>query len=490
MRNRRNRSKAGAAGNASARSQETTVQMSQLTDIQVPDHDLNVMSVSNVNRAFQLNDYTNGPSVVYRVTRAYNAFWQGYSATGNISDQDVGAATDTTVTDPTDPLYPITPFADYVDRDVWPVLQALFQSGTGARAQVTVNEWVRYNAMLIEAYLYLQPVLVLNHLTYHFDWTKVFPFTDAVPKHLYDLCDTWNATDVGIAQTWLPVMRRFDFRVMFPRAMQEIKRLYTPWYSMDLNARINVPTALNMFSVDPNTILNDVIARLDYVDATLKNAAAVFESFLPFQFKHQDPWVIGEVMHDPDRDTGIWNSGVGFVNPFGDTGDPDNATSLMFTTSTSNVTPSITWFTRHTQPIWSEVKYAEIFQLQESLTDDTFVLISPHAYNYALLGDDVATYAQYDGTAFTSGDDLYYYQTFANSRFVVPTKVAGGVLSPGLIGGSLDFDSYLRLLRLEAGWTFSLETLRTISSTLAGASIREINTTILRRIVESNSSGY
>jgi hypothetical protein len=173
----------------------------------------------------------------------YAAFINGFSATDSTgSAQDVGAATDTTVTDPTTALYPVTTMANKFDEDVWPILSNLFSSGTGTRSTVTINEFVRYQAMLIDAYTRMFVPIMINHLTFHFDWSKVAPFTGSVPKWLYDVASNIDATDVGLAETYLPLLKRFENKIAFPHMIAEAKRMMTPMMSVDLHGRIQLPT--------------------------------------------------------------------------------------------------------------------------------------------------------------------------------------------------------------------------------------------------------
>jgi hypothetical protein len=154
----------------------------------IPDHELSVLGIGNVNRYFDLDEPSNGPSVVFRMIQPYAAFVNGFSdvdSTG--ASQDVNAAVDVSTADPTDALYPVTRMAWDFQTDVWPILTNLFTSGTGSRPTVSINEFIRYQSMLLQAYSYILSPVIINYLTYHFDWTKVAPFTGAVPKFMYDL---------------------------------------------------------------------------------------------------------------------------------------------------------------------------------------------------------------------------------------------------------------------------------------------------------------
>ena len=318
---RRNNKSRNRGGNSPTRNAQESVQsMNSAVGITTPDHDLNVMGVGNVNRAFQFSDPTNGPSCSLYVVKAYASIWEGFSATSSDpSNGDPGAATDL-ASPVTDPLYGVTPMAVDMQLDVWPVMETLFSSGTGARYSVTEPEWIRYNALIMAAYYELCLPVMLNYLTYHFDWKQVFPFTDSVPLFLYDLADTYDATDVGLAGRWLPLMKRFEDKVMYPRIMREIRRTMSPMLSVDFNARLQIPVPYNPFTNDADTLFNSVKARIDHIDANLKKASALFSSFLPFPLRDQGIWDFSDAMLDIDRDAGLFNSGSKFFDTFQDTG--------------------------------------------------------------------------------------------------------------------------------------------------------------------------
>ena len=487
---RRNGQSRTDAGNATGRAQETTIQSGSLAGYPTPDHELTVLGVANVNRRFDLDEYTNGPSVVFRTTYPFKAMWQGFTS-GEISDQDVQAATAIGST-ADDPLYPITPFAYAMLDDVWPIVSNLLATGTGNRATVSSSAWVRYNSMLFSAYLFLAGVNTINRLTYHFDWTKVTPFSDSVPSYLYALADKFKATDVGMAETWLPLMKRFETKIGFPRMVEEFKRMQTPMYSVDFNGRLLVPLTfdVNSVNIDADYLQSEVTAWLDYIDGPLAQTGAVLTSFLPFPMSAFNPWDLPiEPVVDLDRETGWWNSGVRAYDNFGDTGDPDNLNTLLFFNKLDGNHTNVYWHTRHTQPTWAEVRLASMYVVNEALIDNTFALSSLHAYDNVILLDDSGDSFRFDGSTVDASSLGYQYREFANTRFP-DGQVIHGVQRPGMLGSEFGMNPYLRMMRLETGYQFSLQTLKVITQQMTGSSLRELRASIYAAVVKQDKSGF
>jgi hypothetical protein len=438
----------------------------------IPDHELNVLGFGNVTRFFDLDEPSNGPSVVFRKVFPYAAFWQGFSAVDSTgAAQDGDAAYDTSVADPTTALYPVTRMAWDFQTDVWPVLANLFSSGTGQRSTVSINEFIRYQSMLMLAYTYALTPVIVNHLTYHFDWSKVAPFTATVPRFMYDLASNLDASDVGLAETYLPLLRRFDNKIAFPHMINEIKRMLTPMLSIDLNGRIHVPMLFDPSTITSATVVAQVTALLDYIDVTLSSAGPVFASFLPFPISDMDPWSYpSEPVIDVDRDSGWFNSNVEGYSTFGDTTDPTINKVLVCDEAE---TDTALFYTRHTQPIWSEIKMATIFRLTDDATDDEFQLITPHQYSSAILLDDSFDSFAYDGSQILAASVGFRYIEHINCRFA-STDVDYGTQKPGLMGAELGYLPLVRIMRLETAYVWSLDVLKVITAQMAGSSIREL----------------
>ena len=478
---------------ATTRSQAESVVEGAIAGRVVPDHELTVVGVGNVNRAFDIDDFSNGPSVVFRESLPYDAFLRGWTASESdgISDQDVGAALEF-ADPPTKTLYPVTPFAEAVAADVWPVVSNLFSSGTGYRHTTTLAEFVRYQAQLIDAYIHLLDIVWINKMTYHFDWSSVFPFTNTVPNYFYDLAIALNATDVGLADTWLPLIKRLDTKICMPAMIAEVKRMKTPMFSLDLNGRIYVITRHNLFENLPNKgsdYYNIVKDALDYMDGALAAAGAVFQSFLPFPMEAADPWTLADRPQvDVDRSSGFYNAPVVYYDTFGDTGDPTANNAMIIETQDGATEKQTILYSRHPQPTWSELKMLSIYELQKSVTDDTFRLVTVHSTYQAYIPDDEQDVLVYNGVPYDISSNEYRYEDFINSRFRSGTLTYGS-MQPGLCGAWLPLEPILRLVRLEANYIFMTRVLKTVTVNAAGASLRELRYYISEEVQNAMKTG-
>jgi hypothetical protein len=452
MRRRQNRESRSSTGQAQAAAAASEAAAGRI----IPDHELNVMGMGNITRRFDLDEPSNGPSIVFRQVTPYAAFVEGFSETGDISDQNGASTTDTTASPASKPLYPITNLARSLETDVWPVLENLFSSGTGIRYEVGFSEFVRYQAMLLDAYAGVYSVVMINKLTYHTDWTKVFPFTENVPKYLYDLASNFYATDGGLADNWLPILRRFETKIAFPRMVEEVKRMLTPMMSVDLNGRLLIPTRLNLTSWTYASTMEWVLGNLDYLDVTLSKAAATFSSFLPFPLRESDPWNVQVGVIDIDRESGWFNSGVKHHSAFGDSGDPAKNEAMVLDEADGEF---VIYYGRHTQPVWAEVKLATILSLTDDVTDDKFQLETPHRYGNVYVIDDSGDTYTYDGATVVSSSVGFRYLDFANSRFA-STDVDYGTIKPGTIGAEISKPPIERLTRLEASFISHLTAIK------------------------------
>jgi hypothetical protein len=459
----------------------------QLAGVQLADHELTVMGVANVARRFDLDEPNNGPAVIFRKVVPYAGFVYGFSKAGSVDNQDVSASTNVADTAISSALTPVTPMAQFYESDVYPLLKNLFQSGTGSRYSVSMSETVRYYAMLLRAYYIIRDVITINNLAYHFDWTKVYPFTDVTPTMLYEAATAMDATEVGIAERWLPLMKRFESHLMFPRMLAETKRLMTPMLSVDLNARLLVPTFKDPFNYDLSGSFNECKLLIDYCDIQLRDTRGLLQSFLPFPIMAMAPWACDtNPAIDIDRMTGWWNSGPREISEFGDTGDPAGNESVFFGTS-SNAGRTI-WHTRHAAPTWSEVKMGTIWRLNEVPVDDNFWMLTPHRYGAVSLPDDAGDIYYFDGGSVEPASVGWRYTDYAHLRFA-STELTFGSLHPGMSGCYIDYEPVLRMLRLEVGSVFHTTILKDVAVMAAGSSLREVRTNILGRVVSDVQRG-
>lgn len=451
---------------------------------EVPDHELNVVGLANPVRRFDIDEALNGPSVVYRMCKPYDSFIRGYSYT-SWDDGSVGDLLDTTIADPATALVPVCPIPLYFEEDVWPVLDNVFASGTGVRPTITINEFVKYQGLVLYCYTQLLAPVIVNWLAFKMDWRTVYPFTENTPSHIYQLVENLNATDIGLAETWLPLMRRMDNKIVFPRMVEEVKRMLTPMMSVDFHGRLQIPMAVNPATIDAATIVADVVDKLDYIRSHLGDTANLLNSFLPFPFKEMNPWLLPSgAAIDVDRDSGWYNSGTGDVTVFNDTGDPTNLIELILDEAEDY---KGVWFTRHCQPIWAELKLATMFEVTDELVDDKFRIITPHNYQNIHILDDAFDVFSFNGTQIDTGEAGFRYIDYANSRYA-SVDVPWGIQKPGTMGAYIYYDTINRLVRLETNYIFNAEILKTVATQMAGASLRELRHTIRTLIYEGVKS--
>lgn len=472
------------AGNTGQRSQEGAWLANATSGNPMPEHELNVLGVANVNRAFSITDVTNGPAVVFRECWPYNAFFLGYSSVStDPSNQDTDAAIDTTAVS-TAELYPVTYMATDFGTYIWPILRQMFNSGVGSRANVSVSEFVRYQAMVIYAYTKMMDVVTANHLAYHFDWSKVSPFTTATPKYIYDWAEYVGASDPELAGVWLPIMKRFDYKICFPRILNEIKRMMRPMLSIDLNGRMNLPVVHRPFTYSKEQYQTDITSRLDYMDVQLATPGSVIASFLPFSIGAMTPWSIpNEPDIDVARDAGMFNSGVKNIPSFGDTGDPNTTTTnTIFDQDTVYPNQGV-FFTRHSQPVWSEVKLATVYLLVYGVVDNTFVQLTPHWYAEADIIADDGSVIVYDGVQVPLGTDANRYLQYINSRFT-QGNTEYGQPAPGFQGAIIPLETFYKQMRLETDYIWNSDVLRLVATRLAGSSLREMRYFIQQAVMD------
>lgn len=472
----------------SERAQTAAAEYATMAGQAMPDHELNTLGISNQARRFDIDDPSNGPSVVFRRVRPFAAFTKGFAKTSISESGGPGHMLDNN--EPYDgAMLAITPMAEYWESDVWPVLSTLFDAGVGSRTYLKINECGRYFARVMDCYQTLMIPVTINKLVYHTDWSKVSPFSNVVPDFLYTMAENLEADNIGMAETWLPLMKRLETMILFPNITKEIKRMLTPMMSIDLHGRVMVPIHRDPVTCVVEDIKPIVTGHLTYLQmGDMAKVTNTIASFLPFPFKDQDPWTLPELpLIDVDRDSGWFNSPTSFAYEFGDTGDPTKNKQMMFEQDSNYDWGTTIHYTRHVQPIWSEIKLASIFGLNYSASDDTFRLLTPHHISYGYIVDDAFDVITYDGSSISNADPEFPYIDYVNCRFA-STDLNYGIQKPGTFGAELTYQSILRMMRLETSYLFNVDILKNVAQHMAGSSLREIRWTI-RDILLQNLKG-
>ena len=459
------------------------------------------LGIANVTRQWNYGSNT-APFLFFRQVKPFYAFTHAWSATPRASDgrpdaNDYDLAVDTDISDPSTAMFHMTAYSGEFSTQVWPLISDILQSSLGTRYAINRNEFVRYTAMICESYAQLLYILHVNFLTYHFDWSQLYPGTNQVPAQMYVLAEQLDCTDIGLMETWKPLFDRMEQNIMFPRVMATIRRAMTPLLVGDGHARLIVPTLHNdLHGRVASDTITYVTGLLDYVENVLTQAKAVLKTFLPFPIAAQNPWaIVTDGFMDRARLVGHWNSGMYQRDVFSDTGtDPIDENELFFISNVGGTEGSklaIPFYTSSDQPTWDEIRQSTIFRFYSDATDDAWELMSPNR-----LGDFLLPETEYDKTADTVV--IYDHQTNANSannarimRFIhsrfanaasisSTTGVPQGTPGKGMFASSIYFDAVLEMIRLEVQEKFSYGALKSASSMAAGASVREVRERVLR----------
>ena len=462
------------------------------------------IGVANIVRSFTRDNPDNGPAIVWRKVTPYAAFLYGFGKTND----DASPSTDFTspTVDPGTDFFPRTNFAYDYEFQVWPLMRNIFDSGLGARTKVTgFSDVTRTIAMTMQCYAYLRTVGVLNRLAYHQDWSEIVPFVDLVPSQIYSVAEAWNATDVDILQTWLPLTRKLEDMVLFPSLVQNIKRLTRPMFYMDLHGRLVVPVPISAFSAagTGKSIRTAVQNMLDWI--LVNNAAAtnLLRTFMPFPFAAQDPWGDTGPVMDPSLHVARWNSGRVDFNTFSaPTTFPvgvDNRATLSINSGNTAWDPeeppnaNVNFHTRGAQPIWDEVGNSTIMLVSGNGTapNKALRLATVHETSSVHMLDDADS--DHDLSYDAALENLDRYIRFQGTRFAhlssdYATESTGyqgaqyGMLDPGLVVAEVPYPAIRRLVRSQAETDFAARALKYVTVGLMGGSLREIRGFLAREI--------
>ena len=466
------------------------------------------LGVPNITRRFRLDTTSDQPSVYstppffLQGTLGLNAFLQGYSKSlsNTLSTSELGDVLDITA-DPKSVLYPRTPYAEYWLEQVWPIMLNLFESGVGSRYAPTSFEVIRYFGNVMLAYQCCFQAVVLNYMAYRFDWTKSFPHTESIPPSLFNAARDYKADDVGMAETWLPLMQRVELYSMPPSLIREAQRLLSPWLTLGIGQKVVIPynsylgnypwTWIQVGDTPPDNFW-DAATRakdaLEYVDNMLYDTSNLIRSFIPFPVSLNGPWDPTQwPLEDAWRAGASGNQSHRFTSAFGKgstSGWPSDDEGLAWTFEEGRWGP-LSYYSPLPFTSWGELQFSCGFSVDTTPTiGRDFALVTPHNYNgYGLLADnysarDNKTYLATDVSDDVLDDAARYYKTFPGQRwmFADENDVDFGFLLPETIVTEVPYEAVLRILRLrvEADWEYNA--LRQITMVSMGSSLREIRT--------------
>jgi hypothetical protein len=443
-------------------------------------HANSAMGIANISGDFDVSDGTSGPSVVFRVVVPYAGLYEGWSIAGSISDQDGAEIYNPLQVSPT--FTPITELAKAFERNVSPILDNLFTAGLTTNSAPSLSQVIRYSAVVQKMFGRLYSIRVLNALTYHTDWSKIYPYTGIVPKPLYDLCEQLKCDDIGIAQNYANYFRLIEQFVMFPRVIEDTKRLLSPQLSLDINSRLMVA-----LSFHPTMSFSSMTANLDEMEAILTtlvpDAKKAFMSYIPFPIFGQDLWAVPPLSSDPLINTAWYNSNNLAIAAFGDTGDPADYQSMVCYDDTDN---RCLYYSMFPQPVWDEVRLSSIWGLNYSVTDNTFELLTPHKWGNIYIFDNHDAFTIYDGESTSTTSNAFELMEFANNRYVINTSDAQrGIQKPGFLGCWIHRNDIERMLSLEVLHAMHADVLQMVTAEMVGSAVKEIRRSV-KETVQAN----
>lgn len=471
------------------------------------------MSVGNITRSFTTvapneNDRVTTPSAMLYGMFPVSGFIEGWSASVDTeSNTDTGAALMNS-SGRDDVLYPVTQHAKTFDENVWPVIENILSSGVGSRAPVSESAFVRHQSRVLKVYTHVLATKWLNYMTYHYDWSTVFPYTNDAPAWLYKLCIAHRCDDIEFVRYWIPILKRIETRTVFPDMVVWIKRMMTPMMSSTLTGRVMIPIHfINFLASETDTLLDELQADLTYLDVVLSREDSVLRSFIPFTLAGSNPWETMGVGFDLNRHTAFWNSGKTSRPTFaaGDSsadrvngrldltiiqvGDPiSNGYEGQFVYS---------YASRYPQVKWDELRLSTLMGMGINGNLQNFsrlITLARHGYIY-FLGDGVfdegptGDYLLWDGIQTDADDPVpfwFLFRRFFESKHM-DNKALYGTRDPDYIYSHIPGSTVARLIHLETEQLWMFQMLRFLTTATAGNALRDMRSSIADLIVAKNN---
>ena len=469
------------------------------------------LGVANLTRKYVKSDALSLPTIIYLKTSPFEGFVGTFGATNNLETDRSGDTTDTSL-GKDEVLYALSPQTKYFYEEVWSVINNLLQLGTGSRSPVSASAFVRYVSMWSVAYAAIYERLMINHITYHYDWTVVYPHSDVIPVSLYSRAETYLADDIEVIRTWRRRMKRLESLPMLPMIPLEIKRIMTPFLTATIHNRMMVPVMSTTnwsetgdFPLTPAMQPSEVDRLLQYIEVTLGAELSTLKSFLPFPAAMQGIWDVGPIGLDLNRDTGVYNSPVVSFTTTGDSNDPSPDDTLQYWVPGSS-NPSgadeptvINFLTRSVRPTFAEMRMSTIFKMNSNTVDDDYVLASFHKCDIRGFVDTVSEPEYPDNvlriggySAATINVPYSRWQEFGHSRYAYRAALSSGderrhgISQPGFNWAHVDAQSYEILLEQYLENLFSMAAIRIVNNEMQGGSIRTLRGE-LRMAIEKTS---
>lgn len=402
-----------------------------------------------------------------------------------------------------DNLYPITPSAKIFSSNVWPVIENILSSGVGSRNPVSESAFVRHQARVLRIYCEVLSVKWLNYLTYHFDWTQVFPYSADAPAFLYKLCRESRCDDIDFVKYWIPILKRVETRTVFPDMVERIKRTLSPMMSSSLTGRIMIPiSSLNFSIAQTDTLLEGLEADLTYLDVVLSREDATLRSFIPFTLAGSDPWKTMGIGFDVNRHTAFWNSGkrsrpaFTTASQIPEAGDLyDFKIDMIGDANENQYEPRFieAVASRYPQVKWDEIRLATVYGLGGPISSPTYgrqLTLGRHGYVYffgdgKFAEDSTGDYIFWPGQQ-TDPDDptqnWFQFRRFFESKNM-DNKARFGTKDPEYIYSNLPGTSFARMIHLDTEHLWMFQMLRFLTTATAGSALRDMRSSIADLIV-------
>jgi hypothetical protein len=429
------------------------------------------MGVGNITGDFNITDGVTGPAFVTRWVTPYAAFTRGWTK-GTISDQDFNDFLSYAVDD-SQVFVPTTGYSLLYQAEVEPLLERLLQASLTSYEIPRMDLIARYFACCIEAYSILYSIAVLNNVAFYTDWKQYYPYSGVVPPALYTLASQFAAEDVNISINYSQYMRRLESEILPPWIVKEIQRVLTPLKSPDMHARMFIPTALDLDNdtyVDVNGRLYGLFSLLDI----LSEARRVVTAYLPYPMnKVPGLWEVAPAQMDAARLVGWFNSGNQQIDPFGDTGDPEDYQVPLCYDQATDYPDQAVIYTGTGSPTWEEVKFCSVFQKTYDVVDNTFSLLSPHRSDNIAVWDNYSQNTVWDGSTVATTDNKFELTKFIYNRWILNSADTDhGVQEPGLIFSTVKREGIIQMLRMEVHDNFHGDEMKALASAMAGSYLR------------------
>jgi hypothetical protein len=430
------------------------------------------VGIANLGRNFFFDQIHNTPQLQFNLR--YNAFPWGWSDTEGPSSQDQSACVNME-TPVTNTLYPITPAAQAFNEEHWPLLYSLLMSGLGTRYTTTMPEVVRYYSSVMTLIENISFVYALNYLTTTFDWRDVAPHSSVVPPAIWDLATMFDATDIGIQETWAPLMARISTKVLPPNYVASLLDNAMPFisnpYGHVVNCNYSGTARSCLLAWDKAGLYTSIWERLKYIESSLATTHNVLASFLPYRV---GPMFMAFRGYNSLYEETAYNTAVSTPAFFGDTGDPDNTNCLVVGSEAANGN-SLTLFHRGSGLTAQSVAEQSIWDLIYDTIDDTFILLTMYLSGAKLMIDDDLNTVEFDGSAISS-DEKRRYIRYCHNRFQDEdgTPLAEGKGAVGFSAAIVPREEIIRIVKRHTNVLFGSADLKKVLELTGGSSVRAI----------------